>query len=175
MGDDYVPRGEGKGIEVDGVRITTIAEISIGSPPGPGIIAHELSHPLLGLGDMAGPAGRNPMAAGPYSLMDWDGAAPHIDPAQKLKLGWLRPRIVFRSGTKVPSVERSGIAFVLLDPARGVEEYFLIENRWPGTSYDSVLPSAGLGSGRSSKTPPRMSSHRPLLRLRIGSTQITAA
>ncbi|PNG53103.1 MULTISPECIES: hypothetical protein [unclassified Variovorax] len=146
VGDDYVPRGEGKGVVVDGVRITTIAEVSIGSPPGPGIIAHELSHPLLGLGDMYFPEFFNPTAAGPYSLMDWDGKAPHIDPAQKLKLGWLRPRVIFRSGIyELPNVERSGIVLVLVDLERGVGEYFLIENRWPGTSYDNALDWAGLG------------------------------
>jgi M6 family metalloprotease-like protein len=146
VGEDYVPRGEGQGIVVDGVRITTIAEISIGSPPGPGIVAHEAAHPLLGLGDMYWDGQFNPMAAGPYSLMDKHGAAPHIDPAQKLKLGWLRPRVVFRSGTyRLPDVERFGIVLVLLNPARSRDEYFLVENRWPGTSYDRALGHAGLG------------------------------
>ena len=144
VGDDYVPRGEGKGVVVDGVRIVTIAEVSIGSPPGPGIVAHELAHPLLELGDMYF-GYFNPTAAGPYSLMDEDGRAPHIDPAHKLKLAWLRPQIVLRSGSyELPDVERSGLVLVLLDPRHGEGEYFIVENRWQGSSYDTALDFSGL-------------------------------
>jgi hypothetical protein len=44
-----------------------------------------------------------------------------------------------------PDVETRHDAWALVDPRRGVREYFLVENRWPGTSYDDVLPDRGLG------------------------------
>jgi hypothetical protein len=78
--------------------------------------------------------------------MDQDGRAPHLDPASKLKLGWLHPRPVLRSGRyRLADVETGHEAWALVDPRRGVREYFLVENRWPDTSYDSVLPDRGLG------------------------------
>ena len=146
VGEDYLSRGEAEGIVVDDVLIKTIAEVSIGAPPAPGIVAHELAHPLLGLGDMYWPGDHNPLEAGQYSLMDQDGQAPHVDPAHKLKLGWLRPRLVFRPGSYIlPPVQQSGVVLVLMDPVHSTEEYILIENRWRGTSYDQGLPFAGLG------------------------------
>lgn len=52
VGEDFTTGETASGITVGGVKITWIAEVSIGSPPGPGIVAHELSHLLLGHGDM---------------------------------------------------------------------------------------------------------------------------
>jgi M6 family metalloprotease-like protein len=144
VGEDFQDRSEARGITVDGVKITSIAEVSIGAPPGPGIIAHELSHLLLGHGDMYFTF-FNPAAAGMYSIMDQDGQAPHLDPFAKLKLGWLRPRLIFRSGTyRLADVETDCTGWILLDPRRNTQEYFIVENRWPGTSFDRVLPDRGL-------------------------------
>jgi M6 family metalloprotease-like protein len=146
VGEDYTTRETATGITVDGKLITWISEVSIGAPPGPGIVAHELAHLLLGLGDMYFDRFFNPYAARAYSLMDQDGRAPHLDPASKLKLGWLHPRPVLRSGRyRLADVETGHEAWALVDPHRGVGEYFLVENRWPDTSYDSVLPDRGLG------------------------------
>jgi hypothetical protein len=36
---------------------------------------------------------------------------------------------------------------VLYDPRRGPGEYFLVENRWRGNSYDAGVPNAGRGIG----------------------------
>jgi hypothetical protein len=44
----------------------------------------------------------------------------------------------------IPDVETHHRVLVLLDHGRGTDEYFLVENRWPGTSYDAPLPDAGL-------------------------------
>lgn len=145
VGEDYTTRDTARGITVDGKLITWISEVSIGAPPAPGLEAHELAHLLLGLGDMYFDRFYNPAEAERYSLMDRDRPGPHIDPINKLKLGWLHPRPILRSGRYgLPDVERTHNAWVLIDPARGTKEYFVIENRWPGTSYDQVLPDQGL-------------------------------
>jgi len=145
VGEDYTTRDTADGITVDGKRITWIAEVSIGAPPVPGIVAHELAHLHLRLADMYFPF-FNPYAAGAYSLMDQDGRAPHLDAASKLKLGWLHPRPILRSGRySLTDVEHGYVAWALIHPRRGTHEYFIVENRWPGgESYDSVLPDSGL-------------------------------
>jgi M6 family metalloprotease-like protein len=144
VGEDYTTRDTARGITVDGKKITWISEVSIGAPPGPGIVAHELAHLLLGLGDMYFTY-FNPYRSSRYSLMDRDGQAPHLDPASKLKLGWLHPQPVLRSGRyQVREIERSHVPLALIDPRRGTKEYFILENRFPGTSYDRFLPDSGL-------------------------------
>ncbi|MEV6597118.1 hypothetical protein AB0M36_09685 [Actinoplanes sp. NPDC051346] len=143
VGEDYTDRNTARGITVDGKRIRSIAEVSLGAPPGPGISAHELSHLIVGLGDMYFDY-FNPYASAAYSLMDQDGQAPHIDAPSKLKLGWLHPRPILSSGRySLKDVERNNEAWALYNPARP-NEYFIIENRWGGTSYDTVLPDKGL-------------------------------
>jgi M6 family metalloprotease-like protein len=147
-GPDYRGRtscGPGNGLVVDGVEITCIAEISIGSPPAPGIVAHEASHLLVDTQDFYYDKFVNPYQAETYSIMDWHGRSSHFDPFHKLKFGWLRPKIIFRSGRySLTDVETSHRVWILMDPARGPDEYFLVENRYPGTSYDSQLADRGL-------------------------------
>jgi M6 family metalloprotease-like protein len=130
---------------VDGVKINDIVEAYIGSPPSLGLVAHELSHILLGTGDMYFYFFQ-PYAAGPYSLMDQSPPNPsHLDPFHKLRLGWLVPKIITSDGEyKVRDVETHHEVYILYDPSRGDKEYYIIENRWSGNSYDSYLPDTGL-------------------------------
>lgn len=128
---------------VDGVSVPLITEAYAGNPLNLGLFAHELSHLILGAPDMY----RNSkFRALSYSLMDSSYGTVHLGPFEKLKLGWLRPRIVSRSGTfRLSSVERSGEALILFDSERGPGEYFILENRWRRGSYDlEGLPSDGL-------------------------------
>ncbi|MGH7397782.1 MAG: hypothetical protein ACRELW_09605 [Candidatus Rokuibacteriota bacterium] len=161
VGEDFTTRDTATGITVDGVKITWIAEVSIGAPPGPGIVAHELAHLLLGHGDMYF-SFFTPSAAGIYSLMDQDGMAPHLDPFAKLKLGWLRPRLLFHDGRhRLPDVETDHTAWILLDPTHGSDEYFLVENRWPGSTFDQVLPDQGLAVWHIMETPATYDAAQP--------------
>ena len=130
---------------VDGVQIPTMVEAYIGSPPSLGLVAHELSHLLLGTGDMYFYFFQ-PYAAAMYSLMDQAHRNPtHLDPFHKLRLGWLTPKVITEDGWyKFRDVETSNEVHILYDPNRSNTEYFIIENRWPGNSYDSNLPSSGL-------------------------------
>jgi M6 family metalloprotease-like protein len=135
----------GGDLVLDGVMIREGVELGIGNPPNLGIVAHELSHILLGLPDMYFTF-FTPTAAGAYSLMDNTYSPFHLDPFNKLKLGWAQPRLVLRSRRyALPDIETRNRVLVLLDPRRGTDEYFLVENRWPGTSFDAGLPSRGLG------------------------------
>ncbi len=130
---------------VDNVKINTITEAYIGAPPSLGLVAHELSHILFGTGDMYF-GFFQPYAAGPYSLMDQSPHnPPHLDPFHKLKLGWTKPKIISIDGFyKIHDIETTGEIYILYDPSRGDEEYFILENRWKGTSYDQYLPKSGL-------------------------------
>lgn len=128
---------------VDGVRIPTIAEVYAGSPVNFPVVAHELSHLFLGLPDMYW-TGFTHTAAGDYSLMDRSYDQTHIDPLAKLKLGWLRPRVMLRSGTfPLANIEDSARAWVLVDPRRGTDEYFLVENRLRAARYESQMNDDG--------------------------------
>jgi M6 family metalloprotease-like protein len=142
IGKEYPER---KNLVVDGVKIRVLVEAYIGSPPSIGLVAHELSHIMFEADDMYFDFFQ-PYSAGPYSLMDDSPPLPgHIDPFHKLKLGWIQPKIIRKTGWyEVPDIEKSHKAYILFDPKRGYKEYFLLENRWRGTSYDMNLPSSGL-------------------------------
>jgi M6 family metalloprotease-like protein len=131
---------------VDGVRVNIIAEIYIGSPPHLGVVAHELAHVILVAGDMYFWFFQ-PYAAGAYSVMDdAPPAPPHLDPFHKLRLGWIPPKVVNMDGCyKIRDIETHNEAYILCDRAQGNKEYYIVENRWPATSYDSTLPDVGLG------------------------------
>jgi len=128
---------------VDGVRVDVITEFYIGNPPNIGVVAHELSHILLGTADMYFNF-FNSAAAGDYSLMDRTYKTTHLDPFHKLKLGWALPKIIFRSDRyNLHNVEKHYDIWILLDPTRGTDEYFIVENRWRGTSYDQPMADDG--------------------------------
>ena len=89
-----------------------------------------------------------PYAAGAYSLMDGTYQGTHLDPFLKLKFGWLRPKVILKSGTyMLPDIETRHAVWILMNPTRALDEYFIVENRWPGTSYDRAVPQPGGGLG----------------------------
>jgi M6 family metalloprotease-like protein len=128
---------------VDGVTIGRIAEAYIGNPPNLGVVAHELTHLFLNHGDMYFTF-FNPYAAGDYSLMDRTYKTTHLDPFSKLKFGWLRPQLIVRSGRySLPSIETGHFIWILMDPRRSIDEYFIVENRWRGNSFDREMSDNG--------------------------------
>ena len=129
---------------VDGTTIRIIAEAYIGNPPNLGIVAHELAHLFLDHGNMDFNF-QNPYGAGPYSVMarEW-GRGTHLDPFAKLKFGWLRPQLITRSGHySLPSIETEQFVWILMNPTHSIDEYYIVENRWRGTSYDEQMPDVG--------------------------------
>ncbi len=106
------------------------------------LYAHELGHEALDLADYYA---ITPQNIGYFTLMGYSGtggwAGPvgphHLDPFSKLKRGWYSPTVVASDGfVDLPDAETNPAAFILHDPARGTEEYFMVENRWRGASYD---------------------------------------
>ncbi|HEU5079192.1 MAG TPA: hypothetical protein VFT72_08255 [Opitutaceae bacterium] len=129
---------------VGGVTFGTIAEAYIGNPPNLGVAAHELNHLLLHGADMYFTFPQ-PFAAGMYSLMDGTYQGTHLDPFHKLKCGWLRPQVVLESGVySLSDVETHYKVLILMNPARSTDEYFIVENRWRGTSYDQPMSDVGI-------------------------------
>jgi M6 family metalloprotease-like protein len=130
---------------LDGVRIPVLAEWYTGIPTNLGAPAHELSHLLLGSPDLYFTS-HWPYATGDFSLMDHSYGAFHLDPFEKIKLGWAPWQAVQASGRhRLKSVESGGKVLVLHSPRRGPQEYFLLENRWRGDSYDAGAGRAGRG------------------------------
>ena len=139
---------------VDGITITDIVEWFVGSTPHVGVAAHELAHLLLEHTDMyfnlpneerwKGIGWDNPYRAGSYSLMDDAGPGTHLDGFSKLKLGWVWPHLIVRAGHyTLPDVETRHVVWMLMDPRHSTREYFVVENRWPGASFDRGMPDQG--------------------------------
>lgn len=128
------------------LEIPEIVEWYSGIPVDWGTAVHELAHQILGTPDMyfTGPW---PYAAAVYSNSDasWAGAV-HISGPEKLKLGWLNYKVGIPSGNySLKAVETSNEALILYNPKRGLDEYYLIENRWRGASYDAGDPHGYAG------------------------------
>jgi hypothetical protein len=89
-----------------------------------------------------------PYAPAKYSLMDTTYSPVHLDPIHKLKLGWLDHRIATKSGIfTLQDVETHHEALILYSHKRGKAEWFILENRWRGNSYDAgAVGQAGIPS-----------------------------
>lgn len=123
---------------VGGLKVPYIVEWYLGNPPSFGVGMHELCHLIFGTPDMYF-KGHWPYAAASYSLMD-QALGQHLDAPEKLKLGWLDYKVVTSSGDyELADVETTNSALVVMNPRRGPSEFFLLENRWRGTSYDAIL------------------------------------
>jgi M6 family metalloprotease-like protein len=121
-------------------------------------LCHEFSH-LLGTKDLYG-IWNVTCHNNAYTVMSCtitfadDRASCHLDAWHKLQLGWLEPRIrsILAGGVEtVPATQSQATdaPVILYDPARGFNEYFLVEYRtstspW-GAGYEDNLPSNGLG------------------------------
>ena len=82
---------------------------------------------------------------GRLSLMADQAKGSHLDPWSKIKLGWIEPKVVSTSGWNyINDVESYAEAYILYDSNHGTKEYFILENRWPGTSYEKDLNAKGL-------------------------------
>jgi M6 family metalloprotease-like protein len=107
------------------------------------LYAHELAHEVFDLHDYYY---ITPQPVDFFTLMGLSGAnnwtipigPHHIDPYYKMKLGWYSPTVVTSDGFyDIPDTETNPVAFILHDPTHGTHEYFMVENRWKGLSYDN--------------------------------------
>ncbi len=136
-------------LNINGLEFDSLLEIYSTPNPSIGIYAHELGHVLLGHGDMywegLAPGTFMKYAPGMYSVMDAHSRGGHYDPFAKMKFGWVSPRIVLNSGWyDFTAIETSYRVWVLMDPNKGNNEYFMIENRSIAGTYDHRLPDEGL-------------------------------
>ena len=118
---------------------------------GVGLAAHELCHLIGGAIDMYGVCGQ--ISAGFYNVMDNHSKATHLGPFEKMKNGMVQPIAVNLTGLStttltLPSVERHCRILLLHDSDRVAREYFIIENRFPGTppltNYDGPLETGAV-------------------------------
>jgi M6 family metalloprotease-like protein len=132
-------------LEVQGVTIPWIVEWYAGNPPSFGTAAHELGHLIFNAPDLY-IYKIWPYKSQVYSIMDFGAGTTHIDPVEKMKLGWLNLKVADKSGIyTLKDIETHCEALILYHPQRGVDEYFIIENRWRGSSYDAGVQNVGQG------------------------------
>ena len=113
-------------------------------------IIHENGHVALGFKDLYGfdvggldigaatcePAGASPNDGNLFAPNAW----------HKLHWGWITPTVVTQDGFyEIRRADTTGDAFILYDPAKGPDHYFIVENRTrtPGT-YDQGASGKGL-------------------------------
>ncbi len=122
---------------VNGVRVPQISEWYAGPRLEFGLAAHELCHQTFNAPDMYFTTLWKWAAAG-YSIMDQDYRGGHLDPFNKLKTGWISYGVISESGDyALRDIETGHQALIVYDKRRGPKEYFLIENRYKGASYDA--------------------------------------
>jgi len=133
------PVATGDGVNVEG-EYSMVGENSPMSTS-----AHELGHDL-NLPDLYD-TGLDSEGIGNYGLMGtgaWCGPT-HMTAWSKMQLGWLTPTIVTNSQYfTVRDVETNPEAYILYNPSYSTTEYFLVENRWRGTSYDNIPGLGGI-------------------------------
>ncbi len=145
------------GLTLDGKTIEGACAGVSGDSPWITLYAHELGHESSwGSWFLTDYYGIQPRNIGEFSLMGYSAFSNasggwqtpigpvHLDPLSKLKEGWYAPTVVTTDGYyTIPNAELNPSVFVLYDPAHGKQEYFLVENRWRGSSYDAngIVPA----------------------------------
>ncbi len=113
-------------VTLDGKSLNDKSMSFGGAPTNTITHIHEISHQALGHVDHSYTAGRLDIT-GPTC-----GGDPFFDynSWHKLHLGWTTPTVVTTDGFyTVSRWDTSGQSFLLYDPDRGTDDYFLVENR----------------------------------------------
>jgi M6 family metalloprotease-like protein len=111
-------------------------------------IVHELLHEFFDLPDRYYDGINGTGLTGAYCNLSASSSRVLLNPHDRMKLGWIRPRILTPDRAhvwlKAPAAAATQAALILLDPARA-DEYWLLENRnRSGVSVESSLPTEGL-------------------------------
>ena len=146
----------GSCVRVERSRVNVCGEVGImGEAVGLATMAHEVNH-LLGGEEAYGSRFRNnvrmTLMAGTISAREDDRTIYHLDPWHKIRLGWVTPRAIpinlrapGRSATlRVP--QGTGYEpIVFYDPARGENEFIILEARNPGAGgHDGGVADSGI-------------------------------
>ena len=153
-----LPPGSGLGItravaslKLDGVSFAPQMVATSGTHSDLLTIIHENGHAALDMLDLYRFGIGRMDFAGPGPGFDGGFYAPSA--WQKLHWGWIEPTVVVRDGFyDVPPAYFTGKAFLLYDPLRGPDDYFLVENRQrfldplgtPSDTYDVSVADEGL-------------------------------
>lgn len=140
-------------LTIDGVTIKTLCELYAGTPVETRDLAvaiEEVIHLALNYDDQYPDQkyrqAKDPGRPGQLSISDaaddpalpWEQRPVHVDAFHRLKWGWCNPLLVDKSRQyTLRDVETSGDVLIVPSLFEGREnEFFLVENRWRGTSYD---------------------------------------
>ncbi len=133
---------------VDGVTISDVCELYAAPPHGSDDLAvglEEVVHLAVNLADQYPDEGlehpnrraNDPGRPGQLSITDAGRRPVHVDPYHKLKWGWLNPQLADHSGRyTLRDAATTGDALILFSPYFGTSEFFILENRWRGNSFD---------------------------------------
>lgn len=117
---------------------------------GVGLVAHELSHMIIGAPDLYN--GCPAISPGYYSVMDNHTRATHLDAFEKMKNGMVQPLAIDLSTQTsttfaLEAVEARHKVLLLHDAEHVAGQYFLVENRFPGSpqpNYDGPLGAGAI-------------------------------
>lgn len=147
-----LPLGQGCGLNsgvapvtLDGINLNALQVPLVNTATNLITIIHENGHALTDMADLYGfGAGRLDFAGPTCNLPDTTLFAPNS--WTKMHLGWTTPAVVETDGFyDIRRADTTGDSFILYDPDRGTNDYFMVENRelTPGT-YDQGASDAGL-------------------------------
>ena len=138
------------GVSLDGTALGSLRVAMTNTSTNLITIIHENAHVALGMKDLYGfDVGGLDIGAStcePDGVPPNDGSLFAPNAWHKLHWGWITPTVVTQDGFyDVRRADTTGDAFILYDPDRGTDDYFIAENRTrtPGT-YDQSASGKGL-------------------------------
>ncbi|MGH3975604.1 MAG: hypothetical protein ACRDS9_20070, partial [Pseudonocardiaceae bacterium] len=140
---------------LDGVEITDVVDWFVDRPSEDWIVlAHELTHQMLGLDDLYYYSPLNETMAHRVHTRSLAGSlskgrTPHLDPVHKLALGWVTPQTVLKSGKRSLVDAKLGETVDVLPRWNSTrrDEYLILENRQENLGwgqYDDDLGGSGM-------------------------------
>ncbi len=106
-------------------------------------LIHEVSHASLGAPDLYTAVGQLDLMGG-TQCAGGDDRLWELSSWHKLHFGWITPTVVTGDGYyNVSQYDTTGTAFLLYDPSKNTDNYFLVENREPKYNYDTKMYDAG--------------------------------
>lgn len=144
-----IPQGSGAtrragAVTVDDVELGGLNVAQNGTATNLITIIHEVGHALFDMPDLYfWNVGRFDLAGGTSNLQEDELF--RTSAWQKMHLGWTTPTVVTQSGYYEVPRSPAGRSFILYDPAKGTNDYFIVENRAAtNRTYDQGLTDTGL-------------------------------